>query len=67
MPSATCPRCGFHSVLFRCNVCGDVRCNGNTTLKDRGACGTSKAPEPGRAAGQGKRCWVCKKGKYVKL
>ena len=63
---AICPRCGFHvSRLYKCDKCGDVRCNGNTTRGASGACGTSKGPG-GRAepAVPNGLCRVCRKGKY---
>ena len=66
-----CPRCGFSTgKLFKCDKCGDVRCNGGTTRGDgsAGACGSSHAPG-GRPqpAGNNKTCYVCKKGKYHQI
>lgn len=64
-----CPRCGFSaSNLYKCDNCGDVRCNGGTTKGDTGACGTSKGPS-GRAepAVPNGVCRVCKKGKYRRI
>ena len=37
----TCPRCGlFAPVLYRCDKCGDVRCNTAT----KGSCGSPSGP-----------------------
>lgn len=41
-----CPTCGFPGTIYKCDVCGDVRCNGHTVSAggQRGACGTTKSP-----------------------
>lgn len=64
-----CPRCGMSTgAIYKCDNCGDVRCNGNTIRGNQGACATSKAPggkpEP---ASPNRICRVCRKGRYHKI
>jgi len=65
MTIAKCPVCGFVSQLFKCDTCGNVRCN-NSSGDGRGndGCGTTKR---GGGAYEGGQCQVCKKGKYKKF
>lgn len=61
----TCPRCGlFAPVLYRCDKCGDIRCNTAT----KGSCGSPSGPgrksEPVTINGL---CKICRKGRYRKI
>lgn len=65
-----CPACGFPGTLYKCDVCGDVRCNGHTVSAggQRGACGTTKSPfGTAKPAVPNGRCHVCRKGKYRRI
>jgi hypothetical protein len=59
-----CPGCGETrgiSQLYRCDHCGDVRCNAS------GGChGTMGGPKAGYG-GAGATCKACRKGKYRKI
>lgn len=60
-----CPTCGKGSNVFKCDHCGDVRCNNS----GQGGCNNSTGPFKigGRGASLNIQCKVCKKGKYRKL
>ena len=65
-----CPTCGFPGTIYKCDVCGDVRCNGHTVSAggQRGACGTTKSPfGTAKPAVPNGRCQVCRTGKYRKI
>lgn len=56
-----CPVCGKTvSHLFKCDRCGDVRCNHSA------GCNSPKGPfgKSGQGAVRGKICRVCRKGRY---
>lgn len=55
-----CPACGKVTVVFKCNICGDVRCGAAGGCS--GTMGGSKSP-----VSNGVLCKACKKGKYVKI
>ncbi len=64
-----CPRCGFIAkALYKCDVCGDIRCCGNKVEGNKGMCSTSKGPggKPNGAIPNG-HCKACKKGTYRKI
>ncbi|MBK8396280.1 MAG: hypothetical protein IPL26_13730 [Leptospiraceae bacterium] len=62
-----CPRCGFDGKVYKCNACGDVRCDSNSFLAKSAACASSKGPTGGNGAQNGGSCKACGKGKYVKI
>ena len=60
---ATCPTCGKKDVyLYRCPVCGEVRCNATTPT-----CPGTYGIRSGQQAGDGYTCLGCGKGKYINL
>ena len=64
-----CPKCGMKvSNLYRCDFCGDVRCDSSVSSGTNGGCNSSKSPY-GRPQGaaNGRTCFACKKGKYQKI
>jgi hypothetical protein len=67
--SIKCPNCQQNvTTVFKCDFCGDLRCNATFSNGDKGTCGSSKSPfgKP-QGAADAKTCYVCKKGKYKKL
>jgi len=67
--SSKCPICGFNvNFLFKCEKCGEIRCNSSISNGAKGACGSQKSPsgkpEPAQV---GKKCYNCGRGKYIKF
>lgn len=60
---ATCPACGkTNAHLFRCPVCGEVRCNAANP-----SCPGTYGIRSGQQAGNNYTCLGCGKGKYIEL
>lgn len=54
-----CPACGKGYSVYKCNNCGDARCN-------MGGCPGTMGGTPG-STGPNFTCKVCRKGKYIKI
>lgn len=62
-----CLICSFSGTISKCDVCGDVRCNGHMVSAggQRGTCGTTRSPfATAKAAVPNGRYHLCRKGKY---
>ena len=69
MAAKTCPSCGFRvNNIYKCDKCGDVRCDSAQSRGDKGACGSQKSPfgkpQPAR---ENKKCYKCNYGIYKKI
>lgn len=62
MAIGPCPRCANRASLYRCDHCGDVRCDSATSTRGKEGCAVR-----GQAAHPNFTCLVCKKGKYKSL
>ena len=58
-----CPKCGAVAQLFKCDACGDVRCDSMSSQAGEKRC--SKVY--GGNVMTGLPCKACKKGKYKKI
>lgn len=62
-----CLICSFSGTISKCDVCGDVRCNGHMVSAggQRGTCGTTRSPfGTAKPAVPNGRYHLCRKGKY---
>ncbi|MEI6745648.1 MAG: hypothetical protein WCL34_06780 [Methylococcaceae bacterium] len=67
--SIKCPTCQ-QAVLrvFKCDFCGEIRCDATFSNAGKGACGTQYSPSgKAQAAVVGHKCYQCGKGKYLKM